>query len=254
MRESALPLAVELPVSSLQLSEVTDYDFVIASYCEDNDEYKEFYKNMRQSLARNRFMVLDNGAFENGQSMEFADYAEVVKELRPDQVVLPDVINDARITIEMSDEFLNRALGILPTPGYMGVLQGESINDYLYCLEFYIRKSKHHPIRTIGIPYHMFYRPTLLRKTNIIEICKEHNLLIHILGLPNPYEILDLMKFDLISSIDSSLPISATYLNMKLIENKWPLGERAPIDWPTGVEEQKLAAENILFIKELCEI
>jgi len=201
-----------------------------------------------------RFMILDNGAFENGKSMEFADYSEIVKSLKPDQVVLPDAINDARTTIAMSDEFLHRALTELNVPSYMGVLQGESINDYLFCLEYYIRQSKKHPIRTIGVPYHMFYRPTLFRKTNIIETCEEHDLLIHILGLPNPYEILDLMKFNQISSIDTSLPISAAHKGMALIENDWPLGVRAPIDWIAPTEIKKLAGENILYLKELCEV
>lgn len=244
-----LKLAVELPVSLLHLSNLTDYDFVIASYYLKNKEYANFYKNMRKD--KERFMILDNGAFENGKSMEFDAYIKIVNELDPDEVVLPDTVNDVRATIEQSDEFLC-SLEVTTVLRLMGVLQGESINDYLYCLEYYIRQSKIYNIKTIGIPYHLFYRPTLLRKTKIIELCKKHDLFIHILGLPNPYEIVDLRKFEGITSVDTSLPVSAAAQAMSLGLNEWPLGGRVSIDYIPISSMERLTEYNIKDLKKLC--
>jgi len=253
---SSIKLAVELPVSLFSLCTLTDYDFVIASYCNENEDYMEFYKDIkkldRERPVPLRWMILDNGAFENGKSMTFDDYMEIVEALRPHEVVLPDVVNDARATVEQSEEFLNKSFG--KTHGsFMGVLQGESINDYLYCLEYYLRQSEVYKIRSIGIPYHLFYRPTLLRKTNIIKLCKSHNVYIHILGLPNPYEILDLKKFGkIITSIDTSLPVSAAAQGMLLKRDEWPLGGRVPITHPTNDAMKFRTAENIKSLQKLC--
>lgn len=254
---SSIKLAVELPVSLFSLCKLTDYDFVIASYCNESEGYMEFYKEIRKlnrkSSGHQRWMILDNGAFENGKSMAFDDYMEIVDALRPHEVVLPDVVNDARATVEQSEEFLNKSFG--KTYGsFMGVLQGESINDYLYCLEYYLRQSEVYKIRSIGIPYHLFYRPTLLRKTNIIKLCKSHFVSIHILGLPNPYEILDLKKFGkVITSVDTSLPVSAAAQGMLLSDEIWPLGGRVPIDYTAERDTTEAVLEaNIKFLKRLC--
>ena len=135
----------------------------------------------------------------------------------------------------------------------MGVLQGESINDYLYCLEYFLRLSEVYKIRSIGIPYHLFYRPTLLRKTNIINLCKSHDIYIHILGLPNPYEILDLKKFgEIITSVDTSLPVSAAAQNMLLKRDEWPLGGRVSIDHDAKDVMKFIVAENIKSLTKLC--
>ena len=250
-------LAVELPVSLLYLSKFTNYDFVIASYYQENKDYADFYRKSREDAGVKRFTILDNGAFETGKSILFDDYIKIIEELSPDEIVLPDVVNDAYDTLDLVEKFLKRVVVTMHIPRLMGVLQGKCVNDYLYCLEYYIRQSKEYSIKTIGIPYHLFYRPTLLRKTNIIELCKEHNLAIHILGLPNPYEILDLRKFGkIITSVDTSLPVSAASQGMVLEDNQWPLGGRVSITSKFEKVDvfivKNLTEYNIRFLKLLC--
>jgi len=245
---SKIALSVELPVQLLHLSDYTDQDFIIASYMQEFPEYRDFY------IARRRhkrvFTILDNGAFENGKSMGVKDYDNIVQDLQPHVVVLPDVVNDAVATINASKEFLNRTQ--TSPPCYMGVLQGKGLTDYYYCLESYLRLRDRVPLRVIGIPYHIFYRPTLLRKYDIHNICAQEEMQIHILGLPNPYELLPLKRFSQVSSVDSSLPISSAWHGMNIAKSEWIEGFRVPVDEDISENTKKLAEENIAALKIFC--
>ncbi|MCK9543547.1 MAG: hypothetical protein M0R03_16135 [Novosphingobium sp.] len=198
-----MKLACEIPISILEdISPYTDYDFVIGSYCLTHPKYKEFY--LKKARAKDRRMIVDNGAFEEGKAMDSSAYKDLVLELNPNTLVLPDVINDAKETIKRTNEFFDK-YDMLDAYHLMGVLQGQSICDYMKCLEAYASNDS---IDIIGIPYHVFYRPLFIEKNNIIKFCRENAFVIHILGLPNPWEVVELTKFgSIIESIDTSLPV-----------------------------------------------
>jgi hypothetical protein len=243
-----IALSVELPIDLLRLSDLLDQDFVIASYCLEYPYYHAFYKERRQE--KEVFTYLDNGAFELGKSIDSKEYGKLIDDIRPHVVVLPDVVNNARDTVHESRKFLKSFTKDVPC--YMGVLQGTSLSDYLYCLYFYLKMAEHYPIRVIGIPYHLFYRPTLLRKYGINDICKEHEIQIHILGLPNPFEIVPLHNFSQVTSVDTSLPISAAWQGMDLAAYSWVEGFRVAVDAVVDGPSQDLSEHNIGFLKHLC--
>jgi hypothetical protein len=203
-----MKLASEVPASLLHESwykRMTDYDFVIASHCLQNNEYYQYYCQPRGE----RELYLDNGAFENGKSIDVPKYLEIIKNLSPNVVVLPDVVNDCFTTVMASKSFLNDVVNsnsiLFEGIKFMFVLQGKSMDEYLYSFEKIL--SIYH-VSLIGVPYHQFYRPTFFKKTNIIERCIEKGVKIHILGLPNPFELVDLLQFgDVMESFDTSLPV-----------------------------------------------
>jgi len=250
-----IALSVELPIDLLYLSYKLDQYFIIASYCLKYPAYFEFYKKMQQE--NKVFTYLDNGAFENGKSIDGKAYGKLIDALHPHVVVLPDVVNNAAATVSACDIFLRQ----IDTPGFarayppcfMGVLQGTSLNDYMYCLYYYLKRAEHIPLRVIGIPYHLFYRPTLLRKYNINDICREHDIQIHILGLPNPFEILPLHNFSQVTSVDTSLPISAAWNGFKLEDREWIEGFRVAVDEEISHTTKVFSEQNIDFLKQLCK-
>jgi len=132
-------------------------------------------------------------------------------------------------------------------------LQGTSLNDYMLCLYYYLKRAEHIPLRVIGIPYHLFYRPTLLRKYAINDICKEYNMHIHILGLPNPFEIPPLHNFSQVTSLDTSLPVSAAWNDMRLFERDWIEGFRVAVDDEISMSTKAITQDNIQLLKELCK-
>ena len=100
-----MQIATELPVHCQSvLSSLTDYDFCIGSTYRDIPEYAEFYGQQRK---KGRFVVLDNGAFE-GKLLENDDLIAAVKELRPQEVVAPDVIGSRKQTYDRAREFTAR--------------------------------------------------------------------------------------------------------------------------------------------------
>lgn len=244
-------LACEMPLSLLpQLHSHTDYDFIIASYCLQNKAYKDFHEKLHEEDP-SRFSILDNGAFEEGTSIEIDTYFNLIEELRPNIVVLPDTVNDKDATLKASIYFLTKLYekfdDRIPFE-LMGVLQGTSVEDYLECLEEY---AKIEDISYIGIPYHLFYRPMLLEKHKIASFCEENGFLIHILGLPNPFEVYELGKWkDIIVSIDSSLPISSGAHNKLFREGEWKR-DRKPLDAIFTAQQKVTMLDNIRYLKVL---
>jgi hypothetical protein len=243
-----MKIACESPVSTLPvITEITDYDFVIASHCFKNAVYKDYYVSLRKDQPM-REMFLDNGAFEEGKAVDTAFYKDLIYELHPTIVVLPDVVNNMQTTLDRVNNYINENSQLFKDFDNMGVLQGKSTEEYMQCLEFY---NQFEEIGCIGIPYHLFYRPLFIEKNNIIEYCKKNNLLIHILGLPNPFELHELSKWDsVILSVDTSLPVVSGKNARVFAHNQWQR-ERVNIDDIYNSEQLSFACQNIEFLKNI---
>jgi hypothetical protein len=243
-----MKIACEAPVSILpQITEFTDYDFIIASHCFKNTAYKDFYTSLKKEQPM-REMFLDNGAFEEGKAVDSHSYRDLIYELNPILVVLPDVVNDMQTTLDRINIYIDEMPQLFEDFDNMGVLQGKSIEEYMQCLEFY---NQFEEVGYIGIPYHLFYRPLFIEKNKIIEYCKKNNLYIHILGLPNPFEMYELAKWDdTIVSIDTSLPIVSGKNACVFERNQWQR-ERVNIDDNLNSEQLEFACRNIKFLKDI---
>lgn len=186
--------SVELPTAYLDYSDLFDYDFVIASVCLQDLTYYSHYKTCKK-----RYTILDNGAFENkGNPLDTAVYYEVIKELKPDVVVIPDVLRDQAETAKRVSSFLdfwktNKIEGV----SLMGVLQGTS-PSLLKSLHFYYQSVG---VSFFGLPYiNQIDRFQFLR-------ANPHITNVHILGAPNIGEVTALATLPQVVSIDTSLPV-----------------------------------------------
>ena len=219
-----MKLAVELPVSMLQeLTPFTEYDFIIGSHCLLHPEYYNFYRNHRRPNT-----ILDNGAFELGRSLSVEELGSLVHNLQPAVIVLPDVVDDRELTVAATHLFLSKHPVGISGCSYMGVLQGKSVDDYLRCLEYYASISD---VSLIGFPYHQFNRVKFIKKYKVDEFCREHKLKIHILGLPNPFEAVELSLIPEIVSIDTSLPVVSALHGLSMNAFQW-LSSRLDIEAP----------------------
>jgi len=192
--------SVELPIAHLDLYDQFDYDFVIASTCVSHPEYFEFYKN----VPKDRFMILDNGAFELGESISDYDYLKIAKALQPNVVVIPDVLRNPRKTLDRFRSFMSVWVTnslIFPTTQLMGVIQANGSMDVAHTLGAFYEA---HDIPWIGVPY--------VSDVDRIALIKSHpeweN--VHILGLPVASDILTLCTLPNVKTIDSSLPVKVT--------------------------------------------
>lgn len=148
----------ELPLSLLQDLNLglNDYDFVLFNLYESNEEYREYYKRMRQDEP-DRLMIMDNSAYElyiSGKALDLEAYKEAILDLQPDIYIMPDTLMDMTETLKKAEgwqslgfkEALDKA-GILP----MYVAQGSSFDEMVYCAMEYYETYK---AECVAVPFH----------------------------------------------------------------------------------------------------
>lgn len=204
-----------------------DYDFCLPHLLDQSKEYEEFF---RQSKKENRYIIMDNSLHELGESYDFNRLIFWLKELQPDEFIVPDVWNDQDKTIRNAKMYK----GILEY-NYNGLLttvvQGKTMGNYMLCyqtlkdlgykkiafsygsdvyLDFYEYKSLK--------PFQQKFKkltPNIkkaLGRINMIEWLLEKNIItnsddIHLLGTASPFEFNYLKKYKFITTIDTSNPV-----------------------------------------------
>lgn len=237
---SKILFASEIPTNALTenprfVRKTTDYDFIIAPFCLEDEAYMTHYK-----IRSRRGAYLDNGAFENGVAMPTKEYLEIYNELDIDYLVVPDVRQNYKETLKRASSFLVNLPRDIKRTQLMGVLQGTSVKEYEELLKFYIK----HGIFFIGISYGTINR---------IKFIYDHpQVKFHVLGLPYAPELLSLRLLPNIVSLDTSLPSKFTAKGL-LIEDhdvltieERPKGNRfEKINWT-------LLKANLDYLHSLC--
>jgi hypothetical protein len=184
------------------------YHLILAHVCEQSPEYTEFY---RRRAREGDYVILDNGAYELGESVQLEllqKYAEIIK---PSVVVLPDVRGDAGRTLERTVEGIHALRGGSWT--LMGVPQAplHEPGTFLWCLQ---QMYSLDGIGAIGIyPETEAFCPERGR-AGLAEAMETLNLVrpditYHMLGMnPNPVTLRELTKFPWIMGTDSVKPIA----------------------------------------------
>ena len=127
-----MKIAHEAPLSLMKyVKQVTDYDYALASLFGNVSGYYEYFT---QSKKEGRKILLDNGVFEEGVAMEDKDYVNWIKDLQPDEYIVPDVMGDMHKTIVNFQKWL---LEYSDLPGKkIGVVHGATIEDFIECYRF----------------------------------------------------------------------------------------------------------------------
>jgi len=192
--------AFETPLQSLDMQATHgDYLFGIATWARDFPDYSHFLL----SHSENCSLYLDNGAFEEGKSMDVLEYLTIIESLMPDYVVAPDVIKDSAKTIQMSKLFFLEADQLPDTIKVMVVPQGKTVEEWVYCFHVMVRKFRH-KFDMVGIPRCMYpHRLTLVR--HVLRFARGKK--IHLLGCGEPSEVAGILGSNApITSIDTSWP------------------------------------------------
>ena len=113
----------ELPLSLLQdlNQSLNDYDFVLFNLYISNEEYRDYYKELRQQDP-DRLMIMDNSAYElykSGKSLDLKEYHDAILDLQPDIYIVPDTLMNMAETLQKAQQWqdLRKDLdevGILP--------------------------------------------------------------------------------------------------------------------------------------------
>jgi hypothetical protein len=271
----------ETPVSLLPYSwGYNDYDYALVHLLPENQKYKDFYF---KSVEYGRRVLLDNSIFELGTSFDPDQFAHWVKELKPYEYIIPDVLEDTEGTCKSMDNFLSKYSDL---PGRkIGVVQGKTYQEIVDCYDFvaprvdkvaisfdYSYYLEHWSTSEIRVPgfvrqqeENKWFKYALgrakllsdLYNDDVLDIEKPH----HLLGASVPWEFLLYAKNDLseyIETIDTSNPIVAGILGKKY-EPEYGLSEKWSVKLVDFIDaeltEQQITDSfwNITQFKKLCQ-
>ena len=212
-----MKISHESPLCMLEKSrEYNDYDYALVHLFEENKEYYNFFK---ESLKQGRNVILDNSIFELGTAFDSDRYAYWIKELRPTEYIIPDVLEDTLGTMDNALDFKEKYSDL---PGRsIGVVQGKSYEDLVNCYQYldkvidvdkiaisfdysYYLELCPHPNKWMAYAMGRVQTLSRLSEDGIINEAKPH----HLLGCALPIEFLFYREgFDWIESLDTSNPV-----------------------------------------------
>lgn len=136
-----------VPVAQLEDIASNHYHMCLAHLVAQSSEnvnamkYAEFYRRMSGA---GKYVLMDNGAAENGQ-LGFNDLVRQFDKIQPTEIVIPDTLNDANDTLAKMFDWLK----LVDVPyRQMAVPQGKDFDEWKACA--YIMMQEHR-INTIGV-------------------------------------------------------------------------------------------------------
>ncbi len=200
-----MKLALIPPYSRLLDTTKTDYQLCLAHLMDQDPTYTAAYKAMCQ--AKGQYVILDNGAFE-GSLVAAKELLEIACRYKVTEIVIPDRMKNADVTIEMAKSFYAMAERTYHAERFrfMFVVQGDTWYEMNRCLHWAMEQRW---IHTIAIPRHTL--ETCLDATarlNMAETIKLHSKkAIHFLGASPlwPEEIIEAAKSKIVRGMDTSM-------------------------------------------------
>ena len=221
----------ELPLCLLSKSkELNDYDFCLPTYWFKSDQYKNYFN---QAKLEDRFIIADNGLFE-GDSFTENQLIEFVNEVQPDIFVIPDVWNDATLSLRNAKRWVDmkeilpkntKLMAVIQCTDYRigSLLYGQYIDLGVEAIAFNHSSTAYqdffpHKNTSVSKMMGRIYFINKLMENNIIDSTVHH----HLLGSSIWTEFLYYGKgYEFIKTMDSSFPVilGAKYQNIFNIEN-----------------------------------
>jgi len=212
-----MKISHESPLCLLDRSrDYNDYDYALVHLFETEPTYLQFFKD---SLAQGRTVLLDNSIFELGTAFDSDKFAYWIKELKPTEYIIPDVLEDALGTMDNALDWKEKYSDL---PGKtIGVVQGKSYEEIVQCYDYldnvigvdkiaisfdysYYLEVCPHPNKWMGYALGRVQTLTRLLNDGVINTKKPH----HLLGCALPIEFLFYRKeFKWLESLDTSNPI-----------------------------------------------
>lgn len=126
-------VAHESPISIMEQVDLrTDYCYALVHLCEKHEKYADHFINAKNYY--NKEVLLDNSIFELGKSFDSVKFAEWIVKINPNYYIVPDVLEDAHLTIKGFDDF---ASDYSDLPGMkIGVVQGRTFSELTECYKF----------------------------------------------------------------------------------------------------------------------
>lgn len=255
----------EAPLQIFDLvQDFTDGDYALVHMLEKNEQYE---RKIREAISLGRPVILDNSAFELGESFDPEKFVDWIYKLKPTYYVIPDKLRDAEATVGMMDNFLKMFPAIKEGTGSksIGVVQGTTYTECVWCYEQLVtrcdviafNKSYGEPEDTPEVRSKV--RPDYIRmmlEDGIIDTSKPH----HLLGAIFPQEMRFYQnpKYSFIKSVDTCNPVVYGLYGNIYTENGLDfamLNQPKIDDWiwsPDAFKAWPMIRYNILMFRRFC--
>lgn len=213
-----VPLGLASWLKSREL--LGDYHLLLAhDVIQNPKEYSEVYGDITQ---KGGLIIMDNSLIELGHPVDADTLAEACHIVGARYAVMPDVLDDAQLTYDMSEKAIWNFLPKCPAVQPVFVLQGQNLSQ---CLELCLRYVKLG--YKIGTDY-MLSIPRRLANTfgtrrDLVAQSWKMGVPVHLLGFSN--SILDditCARMPGVVGIDSTEPIRLALQHSRQISLDWP--------------------------------
>lgn len=250
-------------LKNLELTYAGDRVFCLAHFYKQYPHYRQFFLDIRAKYPK-MHITLDNSAAERALVTESV-LLQIVGELKPTEVIAPDILFDADATLSNLDSFISKMekANYFKHTQVFGCPQGKTKEDWITC---YDRMNAHPYVSVIGmskiaIPYAWRENPqpdqeimeTRHEAVNFLLETKRIVKPLHFLGMGDPreyayYRQLGLPQF---RSSDSCYTILAAVNGIDFsveLSNRVETTERF-YETKLVPEQVNLALSNIAFLK-----
>lgn len=236
--------------------------FALAHHYLFDKDYRDFFLEIRKNNSE-AFITLDNGAAEHSLVTE-KDLLHAVEELKPNEVIAPDVLFNLNQTIANLYSFTDKMKykGYLNHTNIFGCPQGSTKEEWTEC---YIKMLTNPYVSTIGLSKIAVPKcwnnasedkQIALSRNECVQHLKDKNWLkkpLHLLGMGEhtEYQYYVDNKISCIRSSDSCYTVLAAIHNISFETGNT---ERIPttndyFDVLLTAEQEKLAIKNIEYLK-----
>ena len=207
----------EVPLSLLEMSKsFNDYDYCLPHLLDKYEKYLEYYQ---KSKAIGRYIIMDNSLHELGHAYDTDRLMYWIKELCPNEFIVPDVWEDMEASIKNATEWSE--IELPKNTLKVAVIQAKSIEEAKECyLKYkslgykkiafsygaaYYKEHFSHSSQAVATAVGRVYVIHTLHKEGIIKNTDN----VHLLGCAVPQEFVHYKNMPFITTIDTSNPIMA---------------------------------------------
>jgi hypothetical protein len=227
-----IKISHEVPFCLLEDSlKFNNYQYALVHLLDQNEEYADFFKRYKQNGG---YIIMDNSLHELGEAYSSDRLWHWIKELEPDEFIIPDVWEDKDTSIINTRKWskINLPRGVEK----IAVVQAKDIYEAATCYQIYRDLGYKKIAFSYGASYYnklIFHKNKDLSKAlgrfSVISYLYKIGVIsdndkIHLLGTAYPQEFSWYKGFNFIDSIDTSNPIMATIDKKRY--NDWGLDNK----------------------------
>jgi hypothetical protein len=212
-----------------EAGELGDYQLLIAPMIiRQMEAYRHFFTVDQPK----QHVILDNGVVELGYPLPLPDLYTAARTVNANVVVIPDTINDAKMTIKQARTALPAWRQLTPQIKALGVVQGLSFEECIECARILVEEG----VDWLGVSKFSF--PSLGSRVELVRALGDSfGLPMHILGFTNNLrdDMMAATCHPMVQGIDAATPVWSRK-QFKLVpptdeEIEWDLGRRPKDFW-----------------------